>query len=135
MKKRIILLAMLMVTGCGKLEDAAPANPGRPDNTYQAEGATAKSRRSETNNARKVYARGVATLRTGRTVGGHILLQCPGYLTVCFKIGSSEQGDSELISYEEVRSVMLDEALSDVDPRWMDLRKEMTIICPGPRTQ
>ena len=135
MKERIILVAMLMVTGCGKLEDAAPAKPERPDNFHQAEGATAQSRRSETNDAGDAYARGVVTLKTGRRVVGKILLQCPGYLTVCFKSGPSKPGDSELISYEEVRSVMLEEALSDVDPGWMELRKEMTIIDPGPKAQ
>jgi hypothetical protein len=128
-----VVLAAVGLSWLGvKLEDAAPAKPERPDNIHQTERATAQSRRSETNNARNVYARGVVTLKTGRTVGGHILLQCPGYLTVCFKIGSFEKGDSELVSFEEVRSVVLEEALSDVDPQWMALRKEMTIVSPGP---
>ncbi len=132
MKERIILLAMLLVTGCGTPEDAASPKPDRPDSIHQVEGPAATSRRCETNDARSHYVRGVVTLKTGRTVGGYILLQCPGYLTVCFKIGSFKRGDSELITFEEVRSVVLEEALSDVDPQWMALREEMTIVSPGP---
>ncbi len=84
--------------------------------------------------ADSVYAEGVVTLKTGRTVAGQIILQCPGYLTVCFKIDTSEPGTSELVPYEEVRSVMLEEALSDVDPLRTQLRQdeEITIAAPGP---
>jgi len=130
MKERIILGAMLLATGCGTPEDAASPKPDRPDSIHQAEKPTATSRRGETNDAHSDYARGVVTLKTGRTVGGHILLQCPGYLTVCFKVDSDEEGSSELISYEEIRSVMLEEALSDVDATWVYLRDKikMTII-------
>lgn len=135
MKERIILVAMLLVTGCGKIEDATPAKPGGPGSIRQVGGPTSKPPHSKTNGTRNAFARGVVTLKTGRTVQGHILLQCPEYLTVCFKVGPSKREDSELISYEDVRSVMLEESLSDVDPRWMDLRKEMTVIDSGPKAQ
>lgn len=132
MKTRIILLAMLMLTGCGKPEDPAVAEPEGPDSIHQPEKATAESQPSETNDADNAYARGVVTLKTGKTVAGQILLQCPGYLTVCFEIDTSEPGTAELVAYEEVQSVVLEEALSDVSPSWMELRKEMTVITSGP---
>lgn len=128
MNKRIILLAVLMVIGCGKLEDAAPAKPKPPGSIHQAQGTTAESRPGTTNGAGGTYARGIIALKTGRTVRGDILLQCPGYLTVCFKIDSLKPEDSQLISCEEVQSVMLEKALGEVDPQWMELRKEMTIV-------
>ncbi len=135
MKERIILLAMLMLTGCGKPEDPAPAKPERPDSVHQPEKTTAESQPNETNETNdpdNACAKGVVTLKTGRTVAGQILLQCPGYLTACFKIDSSKPEDSELVPWEEVQSVVLKERLSDVDPLWMKLHEEMTIIAPGP---
>lgn len=135
MRELVILLVVLMVSGCGTREDAAPAQPERPESIHQAERATSQSRPTESNDADNAYAKGVVTLKTGRTVEGHILLQCPGYLTVCFKIGSLEPEDSERVAYEDVQSVMLEKALSDVDPLWMKLRDEMTIITAAPRSQ
>lgn len=138
MKERILLLAMLLVAGCGTPEDAASPKTSlgihedrerlQPDRIRQTEGPTATSRRGETKDTRSDYAKGVVTLKTGRKVKGYILLQCPGYLTVCFKINSSEEGSSELIPYEDVQSVTLEKPLSDLDPIWAYLRKEMTIV-------
>ena len=81
-----------------------------------------------TNSANEAYAKGVVTRKNGKKVAGHILLQCPGYLTVCFKINSSEPGSSELVPFEEVKRVVLDGAIDDVDPSWKQLQEEMTVV-------
>lgn len=126
MKEPIILLAILMVTGCDKPEGLAPEEPGNPDSVYQLE-STGKSEPSEMDSD---YAKGVVTLKTGRIVTGYILLQCPGYLAVYSGISSPDPNRSELVPYEEVQSVKLEKPLRDVDVLWMSLRREMTIITP-----
>jgi len=127
-----MLLGMITFIGCGRPESPSPARLERPDSIHQMEKTAAQSHLGGTKNADRVYARGIVTLKTGEIVGGEILLQCPGYLTVCFKRGASQPGDSELVSYEEVQSVMLEKSLSEVDPLWTELRKEMTISTRGP---
>ncbi len=81
-----------------------------------------------TNAANKAYAKGVVTRKNGKKVAGHILLQCPGYLTVCFKINSSEPGSSELVAIKDVKSVVLDGPIDDVDPLWTKLQDHMTVV-------
>jgi len=81
-----------------------------------------------TNSANEAYAKGVVTRKNGKNVAGHILLQCPGYLTVCFKINSSEPGSSELVPFEEVQSVVLEGDRDDVDPFWEELQNELTVV-------
>ena len=81
-----------------------------------------------TNSANKAYAKGVVTRKNGKKVAGHIVLQCSGYLTVCFKINSSEPGTSEHVAIKDVKSVVLDGAIDDVDPFWGKLQEEMTVV-------
>lgn len=128
MKGYIVLLVVLVLAGCGNREGSAPA---RRDHGPGPEKATAQTQPCSASQVDKAYAKGVVTLKTGRKVAGQILLQCPGYLTVCFKVESSKPEDSELVPNEEVQSVTLEEALSELDPRWLQLAKEMTIIAPG----
>jgi hypothetical protein len=109
MKVRILLITMLVFTGCGKPE-------------------VKQARPKETNDVDKVYAKGVVILKTGEKLTAHILLQCPGYLTVCFKINSSEPGSSQLVRWEDVQTVLLEKSLSEVDPMWKLLQKEMTVL-------
>ena len=74
------------------------------------------------------YAKGVVILKTGEKVSGYILLQCPGYLTVCFEIASSEPDGAQLIRNDDVQSVLLEGAWEDVNPYWRELQKEMTVM-------
>ena len=122
MKVLILLITMLMLAGCGKRVD-----PEREVNP-QPKVASAEPQPSETNDVDHAYAKGVVILKTGEKVSGHILLQCPGYLTVCFKIDSSEPDSAQLVRNEDVQSVLLEGAWEDVDPYWKELQKEMTVM-------
>ncbi len=126
MKIYVILLLMLMLAGCGKPDDSESA---RPSSDPQPEVASAKAQPSETNDIDNAYAKGVVTRTNGTTVAGHIFLQCPGYLTVCFKINSAEPGSSELVRFEEVQKVTLEKAWTNLPPLWRELHLQeiMTI--------
>jgi hypothetical protein len=126
MKVRVILLAILMLTGCGKPRTPALAEPENV-NVPERETAPLAPELSETDVIDDAYAKGVVTRKNGQKVAGHILLQCPGYLTVCSRINSSEPGSSERVPIEEVESVVLEESLDNVDPFWKELQEEMTI--------
>jgi hypothetical protein len=105
MKAHILLVAIPVLAGCGGPEGPEPGI-----------------------DVDRAYAKGAVLLKTGENVAGQILLQGPGYLTVCFKIDSFEPGSSRLVRIEDVQAVLLEESLDDVDPLWKELQKEMTVM-------
>lgn len=113
---------MPFLIGCGMQNDAAP------DRIPQVEVASEGRATGEPDDLDNAYAKGVVTRKDGKRVVGQILLQCPGYLTVCFEINSSEPGSSELVPIEDVKCVELEETLDDVDPFWKKLQEELTVV-------
>ncbi len=102
--------------------------PEKPRVNLQPKSASAEPQPSETNHLDPAYAKGVVILKTGERVSGHILLQCPGYLAVCFKVDSSEPDSAQLVRYEDVQSVLLEGTWEEVDPSWKELQNEMTVM-------
>jgi hypothetical protein len=84
MKPFVLLVTMPFLIGCGMQSDTAR------DRIPQVEVAAEGPATSEPDDLDNAYAKGVVTRKDGKRVVGHILLQCPGYLTVCFEINSSE---------------------------------------------
>ena len=128
-KASILLLAILMFAGCSKPGDAESKTPEKP----QVDLATGNASPEpdvpppDAADTDRVYAKGVVILKTGEKVAGQILLQCGGYLTVCFKVNSSDPDSSQLVAIEDVERVLLEESIDDVDPYWRDLQKEMAV--------
>ena len=128
MKLHLILIAFLMFTGCRRPAHSAPPITENASPGSQPQATSAGHERGEGKEADRDYAKGIVVLKTGDKVAGQILLQCPGYLTVCFKINSDEPGSSQLVPNEDVRSVFLEESWDHIDPLWRELREEMTIV-------
>ncbi len=128
MKACVTLLSCLILLGCGKQSELARQNPHTTNSMPPTREASPGPERSETKSVNNAYAKGVVTRKNGKEVAGHILLQCPGYLTVCFKINSSEPGSSELVAIEDVKRVVLDGAIDGVDPLWKKLQDAMTVV-------
>ena len=126
MKVLVLLIVVLIFAGCGQCED--PACAVREEVGSEGGSALAESETGETNDVDRDYAKGVVILKSGERVSGHILLQCPGYLTVCFKLHSSEPDSAQLVRNEDVQSVLLEGDWEDVDPYWRELQKEMTVL-------
>lgn len=128
MRVLVLLITMLTLAGCGIRGNPEREVPEKPRVNPQSKSASAEPQPSETNDVDHAYAKGVVILKTGEKVSGHILLQCPGYLTVCFKVDSSEPNSAQLVRNEDVQSVLLEAAWEDVDPYWKELQKEMTVM-------
>ena len=124
----ILLIMMFMLAGCGKRVDPEREVSEEPPVSPRPKSASAETQPSEANDVDHAYAKGVVILKTGEKVSGHILLQCPRYLTVCFKVHSSKPDSAQLVRNEDVQSVLLEGGWEDVDPYWKELQKEMRII-------
>lgn len=129
MKMCVMLLSCLCVMGCGKQSSPGPERPEVVYSMPQAQEASTEPERSgETMSVDSAYAKGVVIRKSKEKIAGHILLQCPGYLTVCFKINSSEPGSSEPVPIREVQSVVLESDRADVDPVWEEFQEKFTVV-------
>lgn len=132
MKVLVLLAVVFMLAGCGGPEDPVREVGEKPRIDSLPGSAPAKPQPSETGDVDRAYAKGTVILKTGEKVSGHILLQCPGYLTVCFKIRSSEPDSDQLVRHEYVHRVLLEGAWEDIDPYWKELQKEMAVVTKQP---
>ena len=126
MKVLVLLIVVLIFAGCGQFED--PECAVREEVGSEVGSASAEPGTGEADDVDRDYAKGVVILKSGEEVSGHILLQCPGYLTVCFKIDSTESDSARLVRHEDVQRVLLEGGWEDVDPCWRELREEMTVV-------
>ena len=124
MKVCVLLITLAIVMGCGR------QNGTTRDSISQTKVAPVRLAINEPHDVDSAYAKGIVTRKNGTKREGYILLQCPGYLTVCFEINSSEPGSSELVPIEDVKCVKLEETLDDVDPFWKKLQEEITVVTP-----
>ena len=128
MKLHFIPIAMLIFTGCRRSAGPAHSRTENVSRGSQVQGVAAGHERSVENENDRKLAKGVVILKTGEKVAGQIFLQCPGYLIVCFKINSSEPGNSQLVSNKDVQTVFLEGSWEEVDPQWRVLQTEMQIL-------
>jgi hypothetical protein len=126
MKLHLILIAILLFTGCRKPRDPAPQTEGTSLGLHP-QGATSGPTPCKTNELESrnyTYAKAVVIKKTGEKVPGYIFLQCSGY----FQVSTAPDGDGPLVAWRDVQTVLLEESWDHVDPIWKTLQKDMTLL-------
>ena len=85
MKANILLIAMLMLAGCGKRAHPAREVPEQSPVSAQPRGASGEAQPSEANDLDHGYAKGVVILKTGEKVSGQYLVAVPGISDCVFQ--------------------------------------------------
>lgn len=126
MKLHLILIAILLFTGCRRARVPEPQTDGTSlgPHLQSATSGPTPFKANELKSRNDTYDNAVVIKKTGEKVPGYILLRCPGYFRVC----TAPDGDGPLVDWSDVQTVLLEESWDQVDPIWKTLQKDMTIL-------